>query len=54
MTYDYQCDICKDVKEKVHGMNETPTYICCDKPMKKVFSVPLGIHGANTGKRTGT
>jgi len=54
MTYDYQCTKCKDIKEKVHGMNELPLYLCCGERMVKLFSPPLGIHGANTGQRTGT
>jgi putative FmdB family regulatory protein len=54
MTYDYQCTKCGKVKEKVHGMNELPLYLCCATAMVKLLSLPLGIHGANTGKRTGT
>jgi putative FmdB family regulatory protein len=54
MTYDYKCTKCGKVSEKVHGMNELPLYLCCKERMVKLFSNPLGIHGANTGKRTGT
>ena len=53
-TYDYQCTKCKHTEEKVHGMNDKPVYLHCKKPMVKLFSKPLGIHGANTGARSGT
>ena len=54
MTYTYKCKKCNKVEDKVHGMNELPLYLCCDEQMVKLLSVPLGIHGANTGTRKGT
>jgi len=54
MTYDYKCKKCGKVEEKVHSMNDEPVYLCCGQSMVKLLSVPLGIHGANTGTRKGT
>lgn len=54
MTYDYNCKKCGKTEEKIHSMNDEPTYICCGAKMVKLLSVPLGIHGANTGTRKGT
>lgn len=43
------------VQEFNHGMNEKPVFKCCGKEMKRYYgSAPLGIHGANSGKRKGT
>ena len=54
MTYDYTCKQCGKVETKVHSMNDEPSYICCGAKMVKLLSVPLAIHGANTGARKGT
>lgn len=55
MTYDYQCKKCNRVEEHQHGMTEKPTIKCqCGQVMVKLFSKPLGVHGANTGARKGT
>lgn len=56
MTYEYICKgKCKKVQEKKHSMNEKPVFTCCGVEMKRYFgSAPLGVHGANTGGRTGT
>jgi len=54
MTYTYKCNECGKIEDKVHGMNESPKFICCKKEMKKQFTAPLGVHGANTGNRKGT
>ena len=54
MTYTYKCKKCGHIEDKIHGMNETPEYLHCKKKMVKMLVVPLGIHGANTGNRSGT
>ena len=54
MTYTYKCKQCQHTEDKQHGMNEQPTYMCCKQPMVKLLTIPLGIHGANTGTRKGT
>lgn len=54
MTYSYKCQgKCKMVQDYTHGMNEAPTFTCCGKVMKKVFTKPMAILGANTGGRKG-
>jgi predicted nucleic acid-binding Zn ribbon protein len=54
MTYSYKCQgKCKMVQDYVHGMNEDPTFTCCGKVMKKLFTKPMAIVGANTGGRKG-
>jgi putative FmdB family regulatory protein len=50
-TYDYQCTKCKKIKEKFHGINDTPSYVCCDSAMKKYLGTAPAVHGANTGGR---
>jgi len=56
MTYSYKCQgKCGEIKDHQHGMNESPVYKCCGKEMKRYYGTPpLGIHGANSGTRSGT
>lgn len=54
MTYDYKCKKCGKVEEKRHSMNDKPVYLCCQQPMVKLLTLPAGIHGANSGSRSGT
>tara|TARA_R110001583_G_scaffold1210_16_gene10188 strand:- start:696 stop:866 length:171 start_codon:yes stop_codon:yes gene_type:complete len=56
MTYSYKCQgKCGKIKDHVHGMNERPTIKCCNEVMKRYFGTPpAGIHGANSGTRSGT
>ena len=54
MTYNYKCQgKCKMVQDRSHGMNEEPTFICCEKVMTKLITAPAAIIGANTGGRKG-
>ncbi len=50
-TYDYKCLKCGKIKEKRHGMNDTPSYECCNSAMKRVILTAPPVHGANTGDR---
>jgi len=50
-TYDYKCLKCGKELEKIHGIHDTPSYVCCDSAMKKVILTAPSVHGANTGGR---
>ena len=43
--YDYKCPNCKRVTEHLHGMNETPEYICekCGTRLIKKFTPTTSI-----------
>ena len=50
-TYTYKCSICKQTQDKLHSMNETPEYTCCDKKMYKVISdVSFTLKGGGWGR----
>lgn len=48
-TYDYQCLKCGKIEEKIHGMNDTPSYVCCNSAMKMYFGTAPAAHGKNVG-----
>jgi len=50
-TYDYKCLKCGKIEEKFHGINDTPSYVCCDSAMKLTFEKAPVVIGANTGGR---
>ena len=50
-TYDYKCLKCGKIEEKIHGMNDAPSYVCCDKAMKMFIGKAPAVMGANTGNR---
>jgi len=45
MFYDYVCDNCGEIKEEMHGINETPEILCdnCKIVMKKIVTGGSGF-----------
>jgi putative FmdB family regulatory protein len=51
MFYDYKCEECGLVEEKMHGMMEEIEYPCplCGKVMKKLMSTNVSVHYKGNG-----
>jgi len=43
-TYNYACSACESIEEQIHGMSETPKFICskCGALMEKKFTPNFG------------
>lgn len=53
--YSYRCEKCQTTFDKRVKFSERNNVYCdCGAKAKKQITGPSGIHGANTGQRTGT